>query len=410
MIKLITSNPNKYKNFQRELEFLQIKLEITNKNIPEIQTESIEENIIYKAKEAEKLFGEPVFVDDSALFTEQYKSFPGVNTKLILKQLGKEGFQRLFQNGSKKAKMVTVIGISLNGKVLTFIGEVKGYLDFSKKVTNPKMMLSSIFIPENSNENIFSHRFYALEELKKEILRIHIMYNSYENKTFENYFCTEKRDCPFCVEFEDINNSLFYNITDKKIKNRILYEDENFIILVPLGQFIEGGLLLLSKEHIHSFAHLDKDKYVLLNNLVEKVKGIIYNVYGIIPIVFEHSSSINRSKGKCCVDHAHFNIFPVDIDIYEYITDRISLAIENLNELSKLKFYDNGYLYIDSNKNGKLLFDGKNVPTQLIRQYLTHKLGYPERWHWKDYLGIEEMKQTLIKLSNKFQGIKWTSC
>jgi len=172
MITLVTSNPNKYKNFQKELDFLQINLKIINKNIPEIQTESIEENIIYKAKEAEKLFGKPVFVDDSALFTEKYKSFPGVNTKLILKQLGKDGLQKLFQDNNAKAKMVTVIGISINGKVFTYFGEVEGKLDFSREVKNQKMILSSIFIPNNKNENIFYHRLDALNKLKKDIVDI----------------------------------------------------------------------------------------------------------------------------------------------------------------------------------------------------------------------------------------------
>lgn len=401
MIKLVTSNPNKYNSFQEVLDLLQIELEIISENIPEIQTESIEENIVYKAKEAEKLYGEPVFVDDSALFTEQYKSFPGVNTKLILKQLGKDGLQKLFQDGNPKSKMVTVIGISIKGKVFRYTGEIKGHLDFNKVIQNPKMLLSDIFIPNDKDKDIFHHRVNALNELKKDILNIHIQYDLLKNKTFENQFCTEKRECPFCIEFKDINKSLFYSMTDYKIKNRILYEDDDFIVLIPLGEFIEGGVLLLTKEHIHSFAHLDKKKYALLNNLVEKIKSAINNIFGVVPIVFEHSSSINRSKGKCCVDHAHFNIFPVDIDINNYITNRIYSSIEDIHELNKLKFYDNGYLYVNSEKNGKLIFDGKNVPTQLIRQHLTHKLGCQDRWHWKDYLGIDEMKQTLSKLSGK---------
>lgn len=401
MIKLLTSNPNKYENFKEELEFLQLNLKIIEENLPEIQTESMEENIIYKAIEAEKKYNKPVFVDDSGLFTEKYKSFPGVNTKLVLKQLGKDGLQKLFGNENAKAKMVTVLGISINNKVFTYIGEVKGHLDFKKDIKNPKMILSDIFIPDNLNENILYHRLNALKKLREDILNIHIEYDLLKNKSFENQFCTKERECPFCIEFEDINKSLFYSMTDYKIKNRILYEDEDFIVLIPLGQFIEGGLLLLTKEHIHSFAHLDKTKYDLLNHLVEKIKSVIYEVYKVVPIVFEHSSSINRSKGKCCVDHAHFNIFPVDIDVHKYITDRMYSSISNINELNKLKFFDNGYLYVDSEKNGKLIFDGKNVPTQLIRQHLTHKLGCKDRWHWKDYLGIEEIEQTLSKLSEK---------
>jgi len=401
MIKLLTSNSNKYKKLTRELEFLQIELEITNKNLPEIQTESIRESIIYKAIEAEKVCKEPVFVDDSALFTEQYESFPGVNTKLILKQLGKNGLKKLFQRGSAKAKIITILGISINGKVFIYAGEVKGCLNFDAEITNPKMLLSDIFIPNNKDENIFHHRLNALKELRKDILNIHIEYSLLKNRHFENKFSTKEKECQFCIEFKDINKSLFPSMTNYKIKNRIVYEDNDFIVLVPLGQFIEGGLLLLTKEHIHSFAHLDKDKYILLNTLVDKIKSVIFEVFGIIPIIFEHSSSIDRSKGSCCVDHAHLNIFPVNININDYITDRLFTSIAFIDELTKLKFYDNGYLYVDSPLSGKVIFDGKNVPTQLIRQYLTHSLGCESRWHWKDYIGINEIEETLSKLSGK---------
>ncbi len=401
MIKLLTSNPNKYKEFMQELDFLQIELELTDSNLPEIQTENIEESIIYKAIEAERVYKEPVFVDDSALFTEQYKSFPGVNTKLILKQLGKNGLKKLFLEGSTKAKMVTILGISINGKTFTYIGEVKGYLNFDKEVVDPKMLLSDIFVPNNKDENVFHHRLNALQNLQKDILNIHIEYDLLKHKTFKHQFCTKERECPFCIEFKDINKSLFYSMTNYKIKNRIVYEDKDFIVLVPLGQFIEGGLLFLTKEHIHSFAHLDKDKYLLLDTLVNKIKSIILEVFGVVPIIFEHSSSIDRSKGNCCVDHAHLNIFPVNININDYITDRISTSISFIGELSKLKFYDNGYIYVDSLLNGKIIFDGKNVPTQLIRQHLTHSLGCESRWHWKDYVGIHEIEETLSKLSGK---------
>lgn len=401
MIKLLTSNPKKYENFKKELDFLQLRLELTKENLTEIQTESFEESITYKAIEAEKKYNEPVFVDDSGLLIEQFTSFPGVNTKLVLKQLGKDGLKKLLQGCNKTAKIITVLAISISGKVFIYEGIVQGSLNFDSKVKDTNMILSDIFIADNKNENIFQHRLIALKKLQNDILNIHIEYDLLKNKTLENQFCTNNIECPFCIEFEDINKSIFYSLTENKIKNRIIYEDKYFIVIVPLGLFIEGGLLLLSKEHIHSFAHLDKIKYQLLTELVEKIKPIIEEIFGVMPIIFEHSSSMNRTKGKCCVDHAHLNIFPVDIDINKYITDRFYSKISNINELSKLKLYDNGYLYIDSSKNGKVIFDGANVPTQLIRMYLTKELGCEERWHWKDYLGIEEMKETFLKLSGK---------
>ena len=401
MIGILTSNPKKYEGFEKLLNDLHLELIIDENNFKEIQGETFEEVVSQKAIEAEKRHGHPIFVDDSGLLIDAYASFPGPNTKTILTQLGVHGLERLTKE-NRKAKMVTTIGISIDGKVYLWQGSVLGELDFSIEVENPKMMLTNIFVPNEKSEILFQHRFNALKALEKDIFKIQVESCLVKYKDFSNQSCVENKLCPFCIEFEDIDNSLFYELTNNQIKNRTIYEDEHFIVLVPLGQFIEGGLLLLTREHIHSFAHLDKNLYKKLTILVEKIKQTLKEIYGVSPIVFEHSSAIDKSKGRCCVDHAHFNIFPVEIDLGKYITDRMSCQIDDISELDTLQVYDNGYLYVDSEQQGKIIYDGLNVPTQLIRRYINIELGHENRWHWKDYLGVEEMNNTIKKLVGKF--------
>ena len=38
-----------------------------------------------------------------------------------------------------------------------------------------------------------------------------------------------------------------------RMQSRVIYEDEHFVVVPAIGQFTEGGLLLLSRAHIPSF-------------------------------------------------------------------------------------------------------------------------------------------------------------
>ncbi len=54
----------------------------------------------------------------------------------------------------------------------------------------------------------------------------------------------------------------------QRLNSRVIYEDEHFVVMPPLGEFIEGGLLLLSRAHILSFAHLPAEHFARFERLV----------------------------------------------------------------------------------------------------------------------------------------------
>jgi hypothetical protein len=43
------------------------------------------------------------------------------------------------------------------------------------------------------------------------------------------------------------------------------------------------------------------------------------------------------------------------------------------------------------------------VPTQLVRRIITAQLGLPERWHWRDYIGKEELLATYNALKGRIR-------
>ena len=100
------------------------------------------------------------------------------------------------------------------------------------------------------------------------------------------------------------------------------------------------------------------------------------------------------------MDHAHLNIFPAAVAVRPHLAERMNFSIGSLSELAKLKSAEYGYLLIQENDGTRHVFDGQNVPTQLVRRIITAQLGHPERWHWRDYVGQDELLATF----NSLQG------
>jgi diadenosine tetraphosphate (Ap4A) HIT family hydrolase len=171
----------------------------------------------------------------------------------------------------------------------------------------------------------------------------------------------------------------------------------------PLGQFIEGGLLVLSRQHFPSFAYLPPDKLERLGHLLTVIRRELAALYGTAPVIFEHGSAPQRSKGVCCVDHAHFNIFPAKVLIDPHLTQRMSVRLQQLQDMIRLRRAEFGYLLVLENDGSIRGYDGQLVPTQLVRRIITAQLGLPERWHWKDYPGTQELLATYNALHGKIR-------
>ena len=178
------------------------------------------------------------------------------------------------------------------------------------------------------------------------------------------------------------------------LPSRVVYEDDHFLVMPPLGEFMPGGLLLLSREHLLSFAHLPPDQFDHLERLVQAVQRVLVECWGVAPLVFEHGPAPDAGKGVCCVDHAHLNLFPARVGVRPHLAGRMSFPLGSLAELAKLRHAEFGYLFVQENDGSRRAYDGRNVPTQLVRRIITAQLGHPERWHWRDYVGREELLAT----------------
>lgn len=404
MLTLVTSNHAKYEPFQPHLERMRIDLQTPGQELPELQSLSFEKALQAKAQAMATLLGRPVLVDDAGVVLEAYEPFPGPLTSVVLKSLGQKGLARLLSGSSDRARMECHLGCWLDGKLRRWSGVVRGRIDPARQVRNPTMILSDLFVPEEAAPgSLLEHRARALAALEVEAFDLHLELARGTGHDQCISAWSPASHCPFCIELEGDGSSIFREMMGERLVSRIVYEDEDFVVLPPLGQFMKGGLLLLSRRHIPSFACLPAEKFEKLEKLLAAICRTLVQHWGVSPLVFEHGTASERSKGACCVDHAHLNIFPAPVRIHPHLNTRMHLRIGALSELTRLRPAEFGYLFVQENDGTRHAYDGQYAPSQLVRRIITSQLGIPERWHWRDFPGYDELLATYSALKGQIR-------
>jgi diadenosine tetraphosphate (Ap4A) HIT family hydrolase len=205
--------------------------------------------------------------------------------------------------------------------------------------------------------------------------------------------------CVFCQEFDGHASSVYHDLLGRELPSRIIRRTPHFLAFPPLGQFVEGGLLLATHEHRVSMAHLPESWYDELERLMQETCEVLLDRYGCRPLMFEHAPAAPGEKGTCCVDHAHLNVFPVRADVHEQLRKFPHASIDAMQELSEPSYRDVPYLFLQTNEGERFVYEAGIVPSQYVRRIVTAAIGMPERWHWREYLGLEELKRTFLALS-----------
>ncbi|MGD1060183.1 MAG: RdgB/HAM1 family non-canonical purine NTP pyrophosphatase [Methanomassiliicoccales archaeon] len=135
-LSLITGNPGKLKEFRHALEPLDFRVEHLPEEVDEIQADSLEDVVEACIKELRERGLDNFILDDSGLFVNALRGFPGVYSAYVFKTIGSEGIVRLMeQEKDKRASFRCCIGCSLEGvgqftvteeALGTIIGEKRG--------------------------------------------------------------------------------------------------------------------------------------------------------------------------------------------------------------------------------------------------------------------------------------------
>ena len=413
---LLTSNPPKYGPLADILAGMQISLRKPDFALPELQDLDFAAVVAHKAKAAAEAMGTPCLVDDAGLLLDAYPGFPGPLTGHVVRSLGAAGIERLLAGATDRARMVCHIGCWSDGRLWHWQGEAAGRLDLRRPVAEGPGPLAQWFVPDDpagappGPSDGYLHRRRALAALERDIdsLRCSPAIAPGDGADApagpdHEYMVPDgvpgHRECVFCQEFDGSGRSIYHEILGPVLPSRVVHRTEHFVVFPPLGQFIEGGLLLATRDHRVSMAALPDAYYADLDRLMAETCDLLAERYGCRPLLFEHAPAAPGDKGTCCVDHAHLNVFPARADVHAHLRKFPHAEIGPMSNLSASWFRDRPYLFLQTNEGRRFVYDAGIVPSQYVRRIITAELGMPERWHWRQYLGLDELKRTFAALS-----------
>ena len=154
-ITYVTCNWAKIESAKHALEQLGFEVDNIKMETPEIQAEDVIEVSKYSAKWAAEKLNKPVLKNDSGLFVNALKGFPGVYTHYAYDTIGEDGLLKLMDVlEDRTAYFKESIAYCEPGKEpVVFEGITKGKIDIKKSGTYG-WSWDFIFIPEGEEKTL----------------------------------------------------------------------------------------------------------------------------------------------------------------------------------------------------------------------------------------------------------------
>lgn len=166
----VTGNKHKFEELSNILEKeYSFKVGQAGFAFRELESESLEEIAVDKARQAFERLHVPLFVEDTGLYFKAYKNFPGNHAKRIFDSIEYEGIFRLLKRKSRTAVFQTCLCYIDARTIKVFSEKLEGKI--AEKVVLPKKKAfdyDRVFVPKDKTmaivqmtleeKNSFSHR------------------------------------------------------------------------------------------------------------------------------------------------------------------------------------------------------------------------------------------------------------
>lgn len=191
-------------------------------------------------------------------------------------------------------------------------------------------------------------------------------------------------------------------------KERILYETDNFYVMLSLGPIVEGYTLLVSKQHFGCCADIPDEFYDEFILLYKKIKNVLKDCYDNV-ICYEHgragSCLVPMEGSKHCF-HAHMHFVPIDIKINELIVLDFPNKV-NLKNLDQLRpfFLLNAspYLFAEDDDSIKIYPNIDSLRRQYLRYKTAKAINEEELYDWVKFQGWDKINAAKNKMQSKFE-------
>ena len=135
-LKVITSNPGKAAEYARSFSELGIEMEHLRLPYDEVQTSDLREVVDKGMDEIVSKGVRDFIVDDSGLFIDSLKGFPGVWSAYAQKTIGNGGILKLMDGiPDRGAEFRCCIGCDIRGERIIVTGICRGSITLSEKGT-----------------------------------------------------------------------------------------------------------------------------------------------------------------------------------------------------------------------------------------------------------------------------------
>lgn len=249
------------------------------------------------------------------------------------------------------------------------------------------------------------------------------------------------KNCVLCEglkdEFKNIKS--FY----PKLQNSVtLFETKNFKIIPDKFPLTDNHIIIISKNHINTFAEFNNIEAEEIGYILDKLENITKAKSF---IMFEHGTSKNTESNTPAhiksIFHAHLHFIPnikcttedmkeffknkdvnlldsnnKQLDIFNFETtykgnyNLINFIRNNVIYEDKEKKSVESYFYIKNSNNTQLFFPERivtpQIPSQFLREALSKQCNTPE-WNWKLPLtenGHITYEKRMIKMNNLFKS------
>ncbi len=178
-LKVITSNPGKVKEYQKSFEDMGVEMEHLHLPYDEIQTSELEEVVRKGMDEIRSKGVRDFIIDDSGMFVNALKGFPGVYSAYGQRTIGNKGVLKLMEGmEDRSAVFKCCIGCDIDGRTIIVTGECPGYILDSER-GDEGFGYDPIFSPDGKRsfaeigieeKNRISHRGNAVALLRERLI------------------------------------------------------------------------------------------------------------------------------------------------------------------------------------------------------------------------------------------------
>lgn len=185
-------------------------------------------------------------------------------------------------------------------------------------------------------------------------------------------------------------------------KERVVFETDNFSVLMSLGPIVEGYALIVTREHFSCTAEIPAAHLEEFTRLVDLVQRTQRSIYG-LSTIYEHGRSgacLPEGEGEDHCFHSHAHLVPIKHEIRARVMrDYPVVDLGDWRDL--LAYYEstgNPYLMIKDDAGVAIIEDPQDLPRHYLRSVAAELTGESHLGDWVAFPSHEIIKAGADKL------------